>query len=210
VVKIDLTGQRFGRLTVIGEASNKTKGGRPKWRCLCDCGKNTEVESSHLRSGDTQSCGCLSRDMTIARSIMHGKTHTRLFITWNSMRQRCRDKNCKNYPHYGGRGIKVCDEWDKDFTAFETWALSNGYADNLSIDRIDNEGNYEPSNCRWSDRLTQQNNTRKNHFISISEETHTIAEWARIKGLKPNTIHWRLRMGWKPEDAILGKKGVRV
>jgi len=205
-IRIDLTGQRFGRLVVIGIASHDMKTGVTKWACHCDCGKTLEVRGYNLRNGHSQSCGCLSRETTSKSFKTHGKSHTRLFNTWCSMRQRCRDKKCKSYKNYGGRGIKVCEEWNNSYEAFETWALNNGYADNLSIDRIDVNGNYEPSNCRWADNFIQHNNTRNNHFITINGERHTIAEWERIKGFKPDTIHVRIRRGWKPEEAVTGKR----
>ena len=203
--KIDLTGQRFGRLTVIGFASRDKKYGHAKWLCQCDCGKITDVDSSNLRRGQ-QSCGCLSRENLLASVTKHGKRHTRLYGIWVGMRQRCRDKNNKSYKRYGGRGITVCDEWNKDFTVFEKWAIENGYADNLSIDRIDNNGNYEPSNCRWADDFTQNNNKRDNVLITVGNDTYTATEWARLSGLKPSTIHNRLFIGWKPEDAVMRKR----
>jgi len=205
-IRIDLTGQRFGRLVVIGMASYDERTRVRKWNCRCDCGKTIEVRGGNLRNGHSRSCGCLNRDVAIKKATTHGKSHTRLFVIWCAMRQRCRDKNCNRYQSYGGRGITVCKEWEKDFTVFETWALSHGYADNLSIDRIDKNGNYEPSNCRWADIFTQQNNTRTNSFITLNGETHTYSEWERIKGLKANTIHVRIRRGWKPEEAINGKR----
>jgi len=205
-IRVDLTGQRFGRLTVLGIASYNKETYTRKWSCLCDCGKTTEVDGRHLRNGHTQSCGCLGREKVLASITTHGKRHTRLYRTWFSMRQRCRNKNCKDYPRYGGRGITVCESWNNDFTVFETWALANGYTDNLSIDRIDVNGNYEPSNCRWADRKTQSNNTRRNIFITINEETHTVTQWEEIKGIKHGTIFARLYYGWKPEDAVLGKR----
>jgi len=204
--RIDLTGQRFGRLVVLGIASYDEKTYTKKWLCRCDCGKKIEVSGGNLRSGHSKSCGCLRRDICIKASTAHGKSRTRLYSIWIGMRKRCKDKNQKNYRLYGGRGIKVCDEWEKNFTVFETWALNNGYAENLSIDRIDSNGNYEPSNCRWATDEVQSNNTRTNHIITFDGETHTVAEWARIKSLKPNVIYNRLFMGWKPEDAIIGKR----
>jgi hypothetical protein len=208
-IRIDLKGQRFGRLVVIGKTSHDMKTSQTKWSCHCDCGNNIEVRGGNLRNGHSQSCGCLRRDNASKTFKAHGKSHTRLFNIWCSMRQRCRDKNCANYPSYGGRGITVCESWEKDFTVFEAWALNNGYADNLSIDRINVNGIYEPSNCRWADIFTQQNNTRNNSYITIDGETHTYAEWERIKGLKINTIHNRIRKGWKPEEAVIGKRRKR-
>jgi len=202
--RIDLTGQKFGRLTVLNFASYDKKAHIAKWKCLCDCGKVTEVRTCHLRSSHTQSCGCLRDDKTSARSKTHGKKYTRLYSIWCAMRQRCGNRNCINYYLYGGRGIKVCESWDNDFIVFYEWAMNNGYADNLTIDRIDSNGNYEPSNCRWSNMQTQQNNKRNNAFITVNGETHTLAEWGRMKSLKRDVIRSRIKRGWEPEEAVLG------
>jgi len=205
---IDLTGQRFGRLVVIGVVSRDKKAHQTKWNCHCDCGKNVEVAGGNLKNGHSQSCGCFSRDASIERATTHGRSHTRLFRIWAGMHTRCNNKNFPRYPSYGGRGITVTPEW-KDFIVFETWALLNGYNDNLTIDRIDNDGNYCPENCRWVDNIVQQNNKQNNHFITVNGETHTATEWARIKGLNDTAIHVRIKRGWKPEEAVNGK-GVKV
>ena len=141
----DLTGQRFGRLTVLERTELK-------WLCKCDCGNKKIVAGGHLVSGDTKSCGCLR--------IKHGMRNTRLYSIWHGMKERCYNTKHKFYKHYGGRGIKVCEEWKNDFQTFADWALSHGYADNLTIDRIDVNGNYEPSNCQWATNAEQQRNKR--------------------------------------------------
>jgi len=207
--RIDLTGQKFGRLTVLGIASYNKETKRVIWNCRCDCGKTIEVFAYNLRSGHGHSCGCLRNEKSAERKTTHGKRNTRLYRIWIGMRARCFNKNSIRYPSYGGRGITVCESWGNDFIAFETWALSNGYADNLSIDRIDVNGNYEPSNCRWADIFIQHNNKRNNCFITINGETHTYSEWERIRGLKPNTIHVRISSGWNPEEAVIGKRSKR-
>lgn len=202
---IDLTGERFGRLFVI-ERSGSTKQGKATWRCVCNCGKEVIVTGSNLRTGNTRSCGCYNLEMTSTANATHGMSRTRLFNIWNKMRSRCNRKDDTNYKHYGGRGIKVCQEWNDDFASFMQWALSNGYQNNLSIDRIDVNGNYEPSNCRWASAKQQSNNRRSNHIILYNGESHTVAEWSEIKGIPYSYITKRLRSGWSIEKIFKMKE----
>ena len=140
----------------------------------------------------------------------HGLTKTHLFQTWCNARSRCRDINCKPYKHYGGRGIKVCAEWDNDFKAFYDWAMANGYKEGLTLDRIDNNGNYEPSNCRWITVKEQSNNRRSNRLLSFRGETKTVSQWAEVIGMSRDTLHHRLASGWDVERALTTPKQVHV
>lgn len=154
---IDLTGQRFGRLVVVS-FSHKTLGAY--WNCCCDCGEHRVVSSNNLRRGNSKSCGCVRREKLVARTTRHGMSQTRLHRIWAAMLQRCHYEKNNNYERYGGRGIAVCSAWRSSFEAFRDWALANGYRDDLTIDRMNNDGNYEPGNCRWATRLEQERNKR--------------------------------------------------
>lgn len=171
---------RYGRLTVIEKDIEMSKRvGRTCWKCKCDCGSVISVRGNDLHTGHTKSCGCYNLDKIIERNTTHNMKHTRLYHTWCNIKSRCNYKNRPDYHRYGGRGIKVCKEWE-DFTNFYNWAMNNGYEDDLTIDRIDVNGNYEPSNCRWVDIITQANNTRRNLYITINGETKSLRQWYRI------------------------------
>lgn len=139
---------------------------------------------------------------------IHGKRKTRLYRIWTNMKTRCINPNDPHFERYGRRGITVCDEWKNDFKAFYDWSMSNGYADDLTIDRIDNNGNYEPSNCRWVTVKEQNQNKRNVILITYDGETHTVTEWARKLNLGHDTIRQRYHKGWTPEQCLFGKKGV--
>lgn len=190
----DMTGKVFGRLHVLRRAEND-RYGNARWECMCDCGKEVIVLGRSLRSGNTRSCGCLSVEKAkIPKNIRHGGTGTRLYTIWKGIHNRCRDINNKTY---GGRGISVCDEWDS-YEVFREWAYKTGYRDELSIDRIDVNGNYSPENCKWSDVVQQANNKRNN----VKYNGKTAAVLARENGLKYYTLRQRLLKGWSLEDAL--------
>lgn len=163
----ELTGQKFGRLTVLRRAGTVNK--RTRWECVCDCGNKVIVEAYNLTKGHTQSCGCLQKEATSKASTTHGMRKTRLYRIWNCMHNRCYYSKYHAYKHYGGRGIVICKEWKDDFKVFADWAFSHGYADNLSIDRIDPNGNYSPNNCRWVTMETQNKNKRAPNGLKIKE-----------------------------------------
>lgn len=195
---VDLTGCKFGKLSVIERADNRRN--RVHWLCECDCGKRVIVQSSQLRTGHTRSCGCL---LDGSFNIAHGMTHTRLYRMWATMKQRCCDPNSSGYYKYGAKGVTVCEDW-KFFEPFMKWALSNGYTDKLSIDRIDNSKGYCPENCRFVTMRDQQNNRTNNVYIEIDGTVHTLAEWCRIYDLKYSIVQHRIqRRKLSHKDAIL-------
>ncbi len=184
--KKDLTGQRFGRLVVLEFVPTEDK--YSYWKCRCDCGNIITVRNSHILSGHTNSCGCLQKQKLRERLTTHNLTDTRLYRIWHNMKQRCYNYNHNSYNSYGGRGIKICDTWIDDFQAFYEWAMSNGYKDNLSIDRIDNNGDYEPSNCRWTDKVIQSRNKRTNTIVKYKGKDMCITDAANLSGISVKTL----------------------
>ena len=192
----DLTGRRFGYWTVIARAKNNTHGSA-QWQCQCDCGKVRVIGAEYLKNGRSQSCGCHKNDY----NRRHGGKGTKLYEVWRFMRYRCESPNNQAYPMYGARGIQVCEDWH-DFAAFRVWAMDNGYREGLSIDRIDVNGNYEPSNCRWTDARTQMNNRRNTPHYEYGGKRMTISEWSKETGIPRNTLLNRIKRGWSFERAI--------
>lgn len=199
----DLTGQRFGRLVALERVEGRN--GRKMWLCQCDCGNTKAVMAGSLTKGDTQSCGCLQKELLSQRAKTHGKSGSRIFWIWRDIKLRCYVPSNNSYNRYGGRGIKVCDEWlgENGAENFINWAMNNGYADNLTIDRKDNDGNYEPSNCRWVTPKEQANNRRSSIYITFNGKTQTKKQWAEEYGIKYSTLKMRLgKYHWSVEKAL--------
>lgn len=201
----DLTGKRFGRLTVA-ERAGSNKRGRATWLCNCDCGKTIIAAGSDLIHKQ-RSCGCQRTDFLEAfnkeTKTTHGMRNTRLYREWRAMINRCSSEVWKDYKNYGGRGIIVCPEWASSFESFRDWALANGYQDDLTLDRIRVNGNYEPSNCRWATTKQQANNKRQSLYLEFNGEVKTAKEWADELGLNYSTLYSRITTkGWSIEKAL--------
>ena len=199
----DLTGQKFNLLTVIKRYPENKKG-YAQWLCKCECGNEIIVRSDLLKRGGVKSCGCLAKQIRsdMCRELgynrkTHGMSNSRLYKIYSNMKDRCYRKNCKAYKYYGARGITIHKEWLDSFENFYKWSISHGYKGNLTIDRIDNDGNYEPSNCRWVDIATQSLNTRKNVKITYNNKTQTLKEWADELGMTYTQLHHRYERGWE-------------
>lgn len=202
---IDLTGRRFGRLTVISH-HHKNSYDVSYWLCKCDCGKVKVVRGSAMTTGIVKSCGCYNQELRHLRktNFKHGFSHKeRLYDIWENMKRRCNSPKNARYDFYGGKGISVCNEWLHDYVSFRLWALSNGYSDSLTIDRINNNGNYEPSNCRWATAKVQENNMSRNHILYYNGVSHTISEWASILGMTYSAVNHRVQRRWSMERIVL-------
>lgn len=205
----DLTGQQFGRLTVLGPIARVGKIKRYKWLCRCACGDAAVVCGDALRGGTTHSCGCIAREIIRERNrraanATHGMCGTPTYSSWQSMLDRCRNPKAKQFKNYGGRGIKVCERWQK----FENFYADMGSRpDGETLDRINVNGDYEPGNCRWADDETQYNNTRKTRLITVDGVTLSATQWKRKTGI---CVHQRLHDGWTEEEAIKGRPPRKV
>ncbi len=198
----NIAGRRYGKLTVVRPIGQE-KSGAVIWECMCDCGMLHNASISQLNNGHVQSCGCLQ----IECATKHGGNGTRLYRVWGSMKGRCNRPKDKRYKEYGGRGIRVCAEWEHDFAAFREWALANGYKEDApkgtcTIDRINVDGDYSPDNCRFVSKDIQANNKRNNRLLTINGEMLTLAQWSKKTGLGATTIRERLCMGWDAERAV--------
>lgn len=190
---MDLTGRRFGRLVAVSVCGRTKQGYR--WLCKCDCGKDHTVVGKGLKAGDTKSCGCLAVDAATA-TAKHGGHGTPTYSVWKGMRTRCLDKN---NPHYGGRGIRCCNRWSK----FQNFLDDMGERPKgASIERINNDGDYEPSNCRWATHYEQVRNTRQNMIIEHEGKSMCVTDWEKEVGIGMHTIRWRIKNGWTPKDAL--------
>ena len=200
--KIDLTGQRFGRLLVIEECGHKRK--EIQWMCKCDCGKYFLAGGWDLRSGRTVSCGCKRREGNKSNSFRFQHKDESIARKYTNMKTRCYNPKYYLFQHYGGKGITVCDEWlgKNGFENFYHWSIKHGYKPELSLDRIDNAKGYSPDNCRWVSMKEQQNNRTNNHMITANGETHTMSEWADISGISYWTIQRRISAGWDESIAV--------
>lgn len=208
----DMIGKRFGRLVVIQRAKDYVT---PKgihydsWLCKCDCSSTKNILGENLRRGKSKSCGCMVRKkLENGLHTTHGQSHTKLNDTWYHMKSRCYNKNDVAYHNYGGRGITVCDEWigENGFINFYNWAITNGHSDDLSLDRIDNNGGYSPENCRWATKKEQARNRRSNRYLPYNGVTKLISDWSYEVGISQKTISDRIdKFGWSIERALTEK-----
>ena len=200
-IKRNLTGNKYGRLFVISFACRRR--GRTMFVCACSCGSIVEVQSGHLVSGDTKSCGCLKLELVRSRPITHKLSRTRLYYIWSHMKGRCLRKKDVGWKDYGGRGISICAEWIDSFESFRDWAFSRGYSSTLTIDRIDNNGNYTPDNCRWVTPTINARNKRNNRIIEYQGRRQPISAWAGELGMTESIIRHRISRGYDPVSALL-------
>lgn len=201
--RIEMLGRKFGMLTVIAHYGKDNRG-EMMWICKCDCGNITHpITGSVLRKGKSTSCGCYAKKLTSERSSTHRKSQTRLYSIWQGMKGRCFRNTSPAYKYYGGRGISVCGEWKNDFQAFYDWAIINGYADNLTIDRIDVNGNYEPSNCRWVTQKEQAQNKRRAIMIEINGISKSLLTLSEETGIPYKTLYNRHSKGLKGSKLLM-------
>lgn len=202
---IDLTGQRFGRLTVVERSPDYVQHNgrhRARWKCVCDCGSELITNGDALRAGRTTSCGCFRKELMSEIRSTHHETSTKLYGVWCAIKRRCYNKNAAHYEDYGGRGILMCDTWRDNYESFRDWAYSHWYHESLTIDRVDNSKGYSPENCRWVDCGVQASNRRSNVNLTFCGETHTLTEWADKVGVNRGTMFSRYYAGWSVERML--------
>lgn len=207
-IRKDLTGQVYGRLKVI-EVDEVLSTKRTFWVCECICGNKKTVRSDSLQDGSVKSCGCLKKEQdrkNLEANHSHKMSKTRIYQELQGVKARCLNNNNKRYENYGGRGIKICDEWMQSFESFRDWSFENGYSDTLTIDRINNDGNYEPGNCRWVDNKTQCNNRGSNIIIKYKDENLTMMQVSEITGINYAVLNSRYIRGDRSER-LLRKSG---
>lgn len=190
--KVNLNGKRFGKLFVV-EVNGCDKYGHRIWKCQCDCGNIHHVTTGDLLKGKTNSCGCYRSSTRKEKNITHNLTNHRLYRIYAHIKERCYSIDNQDFKYYGNRGIKMCDEWKNDFMNFYDWALANGYQDGLTIDRINNDGNYEPSNCRWATRRQQTRNRRNSIYVIYHNEQISLKELSTITGISYTTLYNRYK-----------------
>jgi len=188
--------QKINRWTVI----EKNEPGY--WSCKCECGNVRKIRGDSLKHGKSKSCGCLQKEIVSILSTIHGKHNTRIYKTWQNMKSRCNNPKTSKYHIYGGKGIKVCDEWLNSFQKFYEWGMANGYTNKLTLDRIDGNEDYQPENCRWATYKEQNNNTTQNHSITFNGETHNLCQWPEIIGVSNKCLSERIRRNWSIERAL--------
>lgn len=198
--KVEMIGRKFGRWTVLGEADERCKNGSILYRCRCDCGSERTVNGSILRQGGSTSCGCYNREIITKPDAVYKE---RLYSVWSSMKSRCCCATDRSYKNYGGRGIRVCEEWRSDYKAFKQWAYSHGYADGLWLDRVNNNDDYSPENCRWATTMEQARNKRTNVFVEYNGQTMCLIDAAAASGIKVATIKRRMELGWPTEKLFI-------
>jgi hypothetical protein len=195
----DISGQKFGRLTAI--KFTESRNNKAYWECRCDCGNIKEYAAIYVRSGNSKSCGCLKIDKQALNNYTHGKSDTVEFRIWCGIKNRCLNQKDKSYSFYGGRGITVCSRWLESFENFLS-DMGKRPAPDLTLERKDNDGNYEKDNCRWATRTEQMNNTRTTRFITFQGETLPLSEWSRRMNISSYIVHGRLKNGWSVERAL--------
>lgn len=200
----NLSGQRFGRLVALEELGRKSPG-IYLYKCRCDCGNEVILPSTRLKNGGVKSCGCLHKEQLIERNKnnrIYNTEYPRLLQIWRAMKHRCENNRDTAYKYYGGKGIKVCKDWNR-FDAFQSWSLENGYSDNLTIDRKNSEEDYSPDNCQWVDMVSQNNNKCNNKYLEYKGRTQTLAEWCRELDLVYSRVKARINVcGWSVEEAF--------